>query len=82
MVLKFTLLISLKYHIKESFKDYLLTKSAQNSLFLSLKSFQGQRGQGMNTILSAEFPSNIMFKNRVYYSIFYERDSVTCLGFI
>lgn len=75
MVLKFTLLISLKYHIKENFKDFLFTKSVQKSLFLSLKSFQGQKGQDMNTVLSAEFPSNIAFKNRVYYSMFYEKDS-------
>lgn len=75
MVLKFTLLISLKYHIKENFKDCLFTKSVQKSLFLGLKSFQGQKGQKVNIVLSAEFPSNIPFKNKVYYSMFYERDS-------
>lgn len=75
MVLKFTLLTSLKYHIKENFKDYLFTQSVQKSLFFSLKSFQGQKGQGMNTVSSAEFSSNIAFKSRVYYSVFYERDS-------
>ena len=63
MALKLTLLISLKYDIKENFKDFLFTKSVQKSLFLSLKSFQGQKGQDMNSVLSAEFPSNIAFKN-------------------
>lgn len=68
MVLKSTLLISLKYHIKENFKEYLFTKSVQKSLFLSLKSFQGQKGQDMNTVLSAEFTSNIALRNS---SLFY-----------
>lgn len=77
MVLKFTLLISLKYHIKENFKGCLFTKSVQKCLFLSLKSFQGQKGQDANTVLSAEFSSNITFKHGVYYAMFYKRNSDT-----